>query len=61
MTEQFSLTQEYEGQTLEHVVVHDGSGRTLPTVVIIPTVMGVQPLEIGSAADVLTGGEPRHA
>src|SRR5690348_15391307 len=49
MTEQFSLTQDYNGQTLEHVVVHDGSGRTLPTVVIIPTVMGVQPLEIGFA------------
>ena len=49
MTEQFSLTQEYDGQTLDHVVVHDGTGRTLPTVIIIPTVMGVQPLEIGFA------------
>lgn len=49
MTEQFSLNQEYQGQTLDHVVVHDGSGRTLPTVIIIPTVMGVQPLEIGFA------------
>jgi dienelactone hydrolase len=49
MTEQFSLIQEYDGQTLDHVVVHDGSGRTLPTVIIIPTVMGVQPLEVGFA------------
>ena len=49
MTEQCSLNQEYEGQTLDHVVVHDGTGRTLPTVIIIPTVMGVQPLEIGFA------------
>jgi len=49
MTEQFSLKQEHQGQTLDHVVVHDGSGRLLPTVIIIPTVMGVQPLEIGMA------------
>jgi dienelactone hydrolase len=49
MTEQFSLEQQYDGKTVEHVVVHDGSGRTLPTVIIIPTVMGVQPLEIGFA------------
>ena len=49
MTEQKSLEQNYNGQTLEHVIVHDGTGRTLPTVIIIPTVMGVQPLEIGFA------------
>jgi dienelactone hydrolase len=49
MSEQFSLKQEYQGRTLDHVVVHDGSGRVLPTVIIIPTVMGVQPLEIGMA------------
>ncbi|RIX32245.1 dienelactone hydrolase family protein [Sphingomonas edaphi] len=49
MSEQQSLTQDYNGQTVEHVIVHDGSGRTLPTVIIIPTVMGVQPLEIGFA------------
>ena len=47
MSEQKSLAQEYGDQTLEHVIVHDGTGRTLPTVIIIPTVMGVQPLEIG--------------
>lgn len=49
MTEQRSLTHEYEGHTLDHVIVHDETGRTLPTVIIIPTVMGVQPLEIGFA------------
>ena len=49
MSEQKPLKQEYEGQTLEHVIVHDGTGRVLPTVIIIPTVMGVQPLEIGFA------------
>ena len=56
MTEQFSLTQEYNGQTLDHVVVHDGTGRTLPTVLIIPTVMGVQPLEIGFAEKLVALG-----
>jgi dienelactone hydrolase len=49
MTEQRSLKQEYNGQTLDHVIVHDGTGRVLPTVLIIPTVMGVQPLELGFA------------
>ena len=56
MTEQFSLKQEYQGQTLDHVVVHDGSGRVLPTVIIIPTVMGVQPLEIGFAEKLVALG-----
>ena len=56
MTEQFSLTQEYNGQTLDHVVVHDGTGRVLPTVIIIPTVMGVQPLEIGFAEKLVALG-----
>ena len=49
MTEHRSLKQEYNGQTLDHVIVHDETGRVLPTVLIIPTVMGVQPLEIGFA------------
>jgi len=49
MTEQRSLTQDYNGLTLEHVIVHDETGRVLPTVIIIPTVMGVQPLELGFA------------
>ena len=49
MSEQKSLKQDYEGQTLDHVIVHDGTGRKLPTVIVIPTVMGVQLLEIGFA------------
>ena len=56
MTEQRSLKQEYKGQTLDHVIVHDDSGRTLPTVVIVPTVMGVQPLEIGFAEKLVALG-----
>jgi dienelactone hydrolase len=43
------LAQAYQGQSLEHVIVHDGSGRVLPTVIIFPTVMGVSPLELGFA------------
>lgn len=49
MTEQRSIKQDYNGQTLDHVLVHDGSGSARPTVLIIPTVMGVQPLERGFA------------
>ena len=56
MSEQKSLKQEYDGQILDHVIVHDGTGRTLPTVIIIPTVMGVQPLEIGFAEKLVALG-----
>lgn len=56
MTEQRSLKQDYNGQTLDHVIVHDGTGRVLPTVIIIPTVMGVQPLEVGFAEKLVGQG-----
>ena len=56
MSEQRSFKQDYNGQTLDHVIVHDGSGRVLPTVIIIPTVMGVQPLEIGFAEKLVALG-----
>ena len=56
MTEQRSMKQEYDGQTLDHVIVHDETGRVLPTVIIIPTVMGVQPLEIGFAEKLVALG-----
>lgn len=56
MTEQRSLKQDYNGQTLDHVIVHDESGRKLPTVLIIPTVMGVQPLEVGFAEKLVGQG-----
>ena len=49
MSEQRSIKQEYRGQTLDHALVHDGSGKPRATVLIIPTVMGVQPLELGFA------------
>ena len=56
MIEQRELKQEYQGQTLDHVIVHDGTGRVLPTVIIIPTVMGVQPLELGFAEKLVALG-----
>ena len=56
MSEQREFTQAYEGQTLTHVIVHDGSGRVLPTVVVIPTVMGVQQLELGFAEKLVALG-----
>lgn len=56
MTEQRSLKQDYQGQTFDHVLVDDGSGRVAPTVLIIPTVMGVQPLELGFADRLVARG-----
>jgi dienelactone hydrolase len=56
MSEQRSLKQDYNGQTLEHVIVHDETGRKRPTVLLIPTVMGVQPLELGFAEKLVALG-----
>ena len=56
MSEQRELKQEHQGQTLGHVIVHDGTGRVLPTVIVIPTVMGVQPLELGFAVRLVRMG-----
>ncbi len=49
MSEQRSVKHDFNGQALDHVLVHDDSGTARPTVLIIPTVMGVSPLEIGFA------------
>ena len=46
MSEQRGLKQDYQGQAVEHVMVHDGGGGARPSVLIIPTVMGVSPLEL---------------
>jgi dienelactone hydrolase len=56
MSEQRSLKQGYNGQTLDHVIVHDETGRVLPTVIIIPTVMGVSPLELSFAEKLVALG-----
>jgi len=56
MTEQRELKQAYGDQRLTHVIVHDETGRTLPTVLMIPTVMGVQQLELGFAEKLVALG-----
>jgi len=56
MTEQNSIKQDYNGRTFDHALVHDGSGAAKPAVVLIPTVMGVQPLEIGMAEKLVARG-----
>ena len=56
MTEQRELSQTYGNQTLTHVILHDGTGRKLPTVIVIPTVMGVQQLELGFAEKLVALG-----
>jgi dienelactone hydrolase len=48
MTER-RIAHEFNGEELESVLVTDGSGEKLPTVILIPTVMGVSALEIGFA------------
>jgi dienelactone hydrolase len=49
MSEQREVTQDFDGQTLTHLLVHEGSGSARPAVIIFPTVMGVAPLETGFA------------
>ena len=56
MSEQRSLKQDYQGQAVEHVLVHNGSGTARATVLMIPTVMGVSPLELGFAERLLELG-----
>ena len=52
MTTRRDLPQNFHGELLGHVLVSDGSGDPKPTVILIPTVMGVTDLELGFA-DVL--------
>lgn len=56
MTNQRSVRHDFAGQSLEHVLVHDGSGGAKPAVILIPTVMGVSPLEIGFAEKLVALG-----
>ena len=57
MSQQRNLKQDYRGQAVEHVLVHDGSGSARPTVLIIPTVMGVSPLDLGFAERLIGLGD----
>ena len=54
--EQRNIAHEFNGEELESVLVTDGSGQALPSVIIIPTVMGVTDLEIGFARDLVGRG-----
>jgi len=47
MSKERDIGQEFEGEQLEHVFVGRRDGQARPTVVLIPTVMGVSALEIG--------------
>jgi dienelactone hydrolase len=54
--EQRNIAHGFGGEELESVLVTDGSGQALPSVIIIPTVMGVTDLEIGFARDLVGHG-----
>ena len=54
--DQNNIAHEFNGESLESVLVTDGSGQALPGVIIIPTVMGVTDLEIGFARDLVGRG-----
>ena len=54
--EQRNIAHEFNGEQLESVLVTDGSGQARPSVVIVPTVMGVTDLEIGWARDLVGRG-----
>jgi dienelactone hydrolase len=47
MSKQRDIPLEFEGEQLEHVFVGRRDGQSRPTVILIPTVMGVSALEIG--------------
>ena len=54
--DQNNIAHGFNGEELESALVTDGSGQALPTVIIIPTVMGVTDLEIGFARDLVGRG-----
>jgi dienelactone hydrolase len=56
MTTQTEITQSHGEQTLTHVLVEAGDGGHRPGVVIVPTVMGVSPLELGFAEKLVALG-----
>jgi dienelactone hydrolase len=47
MSKERSVAHQFEGERLESVFVGRRDGEPRPTVILIPTVMGVSPLEIG--------------
>jgi dienelactone hydrolase len=54
--EQRNIAHEFNGEELESVLIADGTDEARPTVMLIPTVMGVTDLEIGFARDLVGRG-----
>ena len=61
MSKQTPVPLEFEGEELEGVFVGRRDGQARPTVMLIPTVMGVSDLELGLAADRRTRDARRRA
>jgi dienelactone hydrolase len=56
MSKQRNVPLEFEGEQLEGVLVGRRDGQSRPTVILIPTVMGVSDLEIGFARQLVELG-----
>ena len=56
MSKERPVPHEFEGEQLESVFVGRRDGRTLPTVILVPTVMGVSELELGFARQLVELG-----
>jgi len=56
MSKQRNVPLEFEGESLEGVLVSRRDGSTRPTMILIPTVMGVTDLEIGFAKQLVELG-----
>ena len=54
--EQRDIAHDFSGEQLESVFVTDGSGEARPTVIVVPTVMGVTDLELGFARELVGRG-----
>ena len=56
MSKQTPVPLEFEGEELEGVLVSRRDGQARPTVMLIPTVMGVSDLELGFAKQLVELG-----
>ena len=54
--EQRAVAHRFNGEELESVLVADGTDEARPTVILVPTVMGITDLEIGFARDLVGHG-----
>src|SRR5438874_9748282 len=56
MSKDRAITHSFEGEALEGVLVGRRDGQARPTVILIPTVMGVSDLEIGFGSQLVELG-----